>query len=205
MTSRVGRKRVKMKPPWRWPLASSSRVACNPTNCLRLKTIRRRQSVICVASGALVALTIVAAIICDQRQLAVSCLRVDDEPHDGGGSGEQHLNDQLTPKTQISTGGDPSLEVEQQQQTPSSPSSTAPHFNLARMPPVVAASSYQSEVYLPCQIVNLDEDQTVSFHGLDRPKSTSVFGSSKNRRKPPDRLFASRLRLLSANLAGGSL
>lgn len=40
------------------------------------------------------------------------------------------------------------------------------HFNTSKMPKFVIASSYQTEVYLPCQILNLDNDQTVSSSRL---------------------------------------
>lgn len=44
-----------------------------------------------------------------------------------------------------------------------SPPAGLPYFNSSSPSSLVIASSYQNEIYLPCRILNLDEDQTVSF------------------------------------------
>lgn len=59
---------------------------------------------------------------------------------------------------------------------PSDQSAPVAHFNLAKMPRVVFGSAYQSEVYLPCQILNLDDDQTVSVFAFPPPETIWPIG-----------------------------
>lgn len=163
------RKRVKMKPPWLM-LAAASFVLARKRNrqprhprCLYPRPRQASSNfkpVIYPAAMLTLLLAIVLAIVCDLHKL-VSCSRVPTGPGDRGRQVELSLERGASdgePAAAPATG----LTTFEIRHTQASPSETRAHFNLNKMARVVSASSYQTEVYLPCQILNLDEDQTVS-------------------------------------------
>jgi hypothetical protein len=155
MNAKGRHQHIKMKPPWR----ARGRRPLQVASCCHPAVIR--------AAAALVLLLAAApATICDQhRQAAVSNSRVHHhQQHQSSGRvlgadeeapliGE-HATRQGHEQTTTGSGGDGLV--------PAAGSPTA-HFNMEKMSPFVTASSYQTEVYLPCQVLNLDDDQTVSW------------------------------------------
>lgn len=188
--AQVGRKRVKMKPPW--PLVSKTQLksTARPDSTSGLRSsvklpiesqceIGPNGTVICIAWA--IFLLVLGSNVCDKNSeliKPVACsrvqLRTQTVDRSAGGRGDEQSNGRLQSATvgsrnagaearsgasELQSTGSGELLAAGARQNP-----TAAHFNLSKMPHVVFGSAYQSEVYLPCQILNLDEDQTVSLH-----------------------------------------